>query len=66
MQAIARTEKLEAPPPVGARLLRDALGPAAIVAVGLAGYWLLPDNLALLTRVIAVALLVLSLDLIVG
>ncbi|MEZ0169987.1 branched-chain amino acid ABC transporter permease [Microvirga sp. TS319] len=30
------------------------------------GYWLFPDNLALLTRIVAVALLVLSIDLIVG
>ncbi|MDP8918723.1 MAG: branched-chain amino acid ABC transporter permease, partial [Pseudomonadota bacterium] len=37
-----------------------------IIAAGMAGYWLFPDNLALLTRVIAVALLVLSIDLIVG
>ncbi len=37
-----------------------------IIATGLAGYWLLPDNLALLTRVIAIALLVLSIDLITG
>ena len=38
----------------------------AIALAGLAGYWLFPDNLAFLTRVISVALLVLSLDLIVG
>ncbi|WP_246388935.1 branched-chain amino acid ABC transporter permease [Microvirga mediterraneensis] len=41
-------------------------GVILIIAAGLAGYWLFPDNLALLTRVIAVALLVLSLDLITG
>lgn len=46
--------------------LRDAIGVIAIVAAGAAGYWLFPDNLALLTRVISVALLALSLDLIVG
>ena len=45
---------------------RDLLGLALIACVGLAGYWLFPDNLAFLTRVISVALLVLSLDLIVG
>ena len=45
---------------------RDLLGLALIALVGLAGYWLFPDNLAFLTRVISVALLVLSLDLIVG
>jgi ABC-type branched-chain amino acid transport system, permease component len=48
------------------RLLRDVVGVAAIAVAGAAGYWLFPDNLALLTRVIAVALLVLSLDLVVG
>jgi len=45
---------------------RDLVGFALIALVGLAGYWLFPDNLAFLTRVISVALLVLSLDLIVG
>lgn len=45
---------------------RDLLGLAVIALVGLAGYVLFPDNLAFLTRVISVALLVLSLDLIVG
>ncbi|MCA0418500.1 MAG: branched-chain amino acid ABC transporter permease [Proteobacteria bacterium] len=45
---------------------RDLLGLALIALIGLAGYWLFPDNLAFLTRVISVALLVLSLDLIVG
>lgn len=45
---------------------RDLLGLALIALGGLAGYWLFPDNLAFLTRVISVALLVLSLDLIVG
>ncbi|MBZ6077891.1 branched-chain amino acid ABC transporter permease [Microvirga sp. WGZ8] len=47
-------------------MLRDGLGLLLIIAAGAAGYWLFPDNLALLTRVIAVALLVLSIDLIVG
>lgn len=51
---------------MGGRWLRDVAGVILIIAVGLAGYWLFPDNLALLTRVIAVALLVLSLDLITG
>jgi len=66
MQALAQTEKLAAAPSVGFRLFRDAIGVIVIIAAGLAGYWLFPDNLALLTRVIAVALLVLSIDLIVG
>ena len=46
--------------------MRDVAGIVLIVAAGMAGYWLFPDNLALLTRFIAVALLVLSIDLIVG
>jgi branched-chain amino acid transport system permease protein len=45
---------------------RDLLGLALIAATGLAGYWLFPDSLAFLTRLISIALLVLSLDLIVG
>jgi branched-chain amino acid transport system permease protein len=52
--------------PPGRTLGRDLLGLAVIALAGLAGYWLFPDNLAFLTRVISVALLVLSLDLIVG
>ncbi|EIM29777.1 branched-chain amino acid ABC transporter permease [Microvirga lotononidis] len=51
---------------MGARWLRDMAGVILIIAAGVVGYWLFPDNLALLTRVIAVALLVLSLDLITG
>ncbi|MCB8819897.1 branched-chain amino acid ABC transporter permease [Microvirga rosea] len=46
--------------------MRDGAGLVLILAAGAAGYWLFPDNLALLTRVIAIALLVLSLDLLVG
>lgn len=41
-------------------------GAVAILIVGIAGFFLLPDNLALLTRIIAIALLVLSLDLVTG
>lgn len=47
-------------------LARDVAGLAAILAVAAAGYWLFPDNLALLTRIVAMALLVLSLDLVTG
>lgn len=46
--------------------LRDLAGFAAIILAGAVGYFLFPDNLALLTRIIAVALLVLSLDLVTG
>jgi branched-chain amino acid transport system permease protein len=45
---------------------RDAAGVATIVVVAVIGYVLFPDNLALLTRIVAVALLVLSLDLVTG
>lgn len=57
---------MPATPSASRTLGRDLLGLALIALVGLAGYWLFPDNLAFLTRVISVALLVLSLDLIVG
>lgn len=66
MQLTAQTERLATAPAAGDRWMRQVIGFAAIVAAGAAGYWLFPDNLALLTRIIAVALLVLSLDLIVG
>lgn len=39
---------------------------AAIIVVGVIGYFLFPNNLALLTRIIAIALLVLSIDLVTG
>ncbi|NLS16400.1 branched-chain amino acid ABC transporter permease [Rhizobium sp. P40RR-XXII] len=45
---------------------QDLIAVAAIVVVAAAGYLLFPDNLALLTRLIAIALLVLSLDLVTG
>lgn len=48
------------------RMLSGFIGLAAIIGCGIAGYVLFPDNLALLTRIIAVALLVLSLDLVTG
>ncbi|MCB5177075.1 branched-chain amino acid ABC transporter permease [Microvirga lenta] len=63
---MAQTEKLAAAPIPGSRAVRDVVGVILIIAAGLAGFWLFPDNLALLTRVIAVALLVLSIDLVVG
>lgn len=47
-------------------LSRDLAGIAAIVVAAAIGYILFPDNLALLTRLIAMALLVLSLDLVTG
>ncbi|MBX5131584.1 branched-chain amino acid ABC transporter permease [Rhizobium lentis] len=44
----------------------DLLGVAAITAIAAIGYFAFPDNLALLTRMITIALLVLSLDLVTG
>lgn len=66
MQTLAQPGKLAAAPSLGSRFLRDAIGIVAIIAAGGAGYFLFPDNLALLTRIIAVAMLVLSIDLITG
>jgi branched-chain amino acid transport system permease protein len=50
----------------GRPILRDLAAIAVIGLAGAIGYWLFPDNLSFLTRVISVALLVLSLDLVVG
>ncbi|MGG7577712.1 branched-chain amino acid ABC transporter permease [Rhizobium sp. Nf11,1] len=44
----------------------DLLGVAVITAIAAIGYFAFPDNLALLTRMITIALLVLSLDLVTG
>lgn len=49
-----------------ARLTRDAIGVLVILVVAVLGYLLFPNNLALLTRITAIALLVLSLDLVTG
>jgi branched-chain amino acid transport system permease protein len=45
---------------------RHLIGPLLIVAIAVAGYLLFPNNLALLTRIIAIAMLVLSIDLLTG
>ena len=45
---------------------RDLIGVAIIIIAADCGYFLFPNNLALLTRIIAIALLVLSLDLVTG
>ena len=42
------------------------IGIAAIVVVGVIGFYLFPNNLALLTRIISTMLLVLALDLVTG
>jgi branched-chain amino acid transport system permease protein len=44
----------------------EASGALAIVGLGAIGYWLFPDDLAFLTRVIGICFLVLSLDLVTG
>ena len=60
-------EREAAPAMTGYRTLRqDVIAVAVIVVLAAAGYLLFPDNLALLTRLIAIALLVLSLDLVTG
>ncbi len=45
---------------------REAVGAVAIAALGAAGYFMFPDDLAFLTRLIGISLLVLSLDLVTG
>lgn len=52
--------------PRGGSFRRDLLGVAMIAVFAAAGYILFPDNLALLTRILSVALLVLALDLVTG
>lgn len=47
-------------------LITDLAGLSAISVIAFIGYLLFPDNLALLTRIIGIALLVLSLDLVTG
>lgn len=44
----------------------DLIGLGVILALAVIGYFLFPNNLALLTRIIAIGLLVLSLDLVTG
>lgn len=66
MQVMAQAGTVSAKPRAKGLRWRDVIGIALIAALGAVGYWLFPDNLALLTRIVAVALLVLSIDLIVG
>jgi branched-chain amino acid transport system permease protein len=47
-------------------VLADWLGICVILLAAWAGYFLFPDNLSLLTRIVSIALLVLSLDLVTG
>jgi branched-chain amino acid transport system permease protein len=45
---------------------QEAAGALSIIALGAIGYFLYPDDLAFLTRLIGIAFLVLSLDLVTG
>ena len=63
--ATNRSSLIPAPVPWARRALAGAAVPLLAVA-GLAAFWLFPDDLALLTRVAATALYVLSLDLVLG
>jgi branched-chain amino acid transport system permease protein len=45
---------------------RGLIGAAAIIVFGTAGYFVFPDNLALLTHIISTMLLVLAIDLVTG
>lgn len=47
-------------------LVVDAIGIAAVIGIGMASFFLFPNNLAFLTSMIALALLALSLDLVTG
>ncbi|PWK63720.1 branched-chain amino acid ABC transporter permease [Aminobacter sp. AP02] len=66
---MAAIENTSAAKPAATRpnwLVRDLVGLAVILAVAAIGYFLFPNNLALLTRILGVALLVLSIDLVTG
>lgn len=66
---MATVENTAMAKPVSSRpnwLVRDLIGLAVILAVAAIGYFLFPNNLALLTRILGVALLVLSIDLVTG
>ncbi|WP_395457259.1 branched-chain amino acid ABC transporter permease (plasmid) [Azospirillum melinis] len=54
------------PVPLGKRRDLGWIGIPLVALAGLAAFWLLPDDLALLTRIAASALFVLSLDLVLG
>ncbi len=54
------------PPKRGIPFAQEAGGALGILALGAVGYFLYPDDLAFLTRLIGIAFLVLSLDLVTG
>lgn len=62
-QSVQRHAPLAAP---HRSVSKDFAGVAVIIAIAVLGYFVFPDNLALLTRIIGIALLVLSLDLVTG
>lgn len=66
MAAIEHTAAARQPSARPNWLVRDLIGLAVILAVAAIGYFLFPNNLALLTRILGVALLVLSIDLVTG
>lgn len=64
--AASMNDPVFAGPSVRRNILGSLIGILAIIAVGIIGYYLFPNNLALLTRIIAIAFLVLSVDLVTG
>jgi branched-chain amino acid transport system permease protein len=65
--AVSMDHRAVPTPSIGRRLSDSGLiGLAAIVVIGVVGYLVMPNNLALLTQIIATALLVLSIDLVTG
>ncbi|MCF6370263.1 branched-chain amino acid ABC transporter permease [Rhizobium sp. TRM95001] len=59
-------QTLAAGAPASRNIVGSLAGIATIIVIGIIGYYLFPNNLALLTRIIAIALLVLSIDLVTG
>ena len=65
--AVSMNDSITAGLPVRRKLdMGSLIGLLAIIVIGVAGYFLFPNNLALLTRIIAIMLLVLSIDLVTG
>ncbi|WP_207462697.1 branched-chain amino acid ABC transporter permease [Azospirillum sp. SYSU D00513] len=71
MTAVATNKDTGKPAGKGApgrlgRAVRDHAGVPVMAALGLLGFWLFPEDLGLMTRILATALYVLSLDLVLG
>ena len=64
--AVSMNDPVATGVPARRNLAGSVVGIAAIIVVSVIGYYLFPNNLALLTRIIAIALLVLSIDLVTG